>query len=59
MAVNGVGRQANQLDAALGELGLKLGESAQLCGTDRLATVNIFIFICLSLKNSYRWCRRG
>lgn len=34
MGVNGVGGQADELDAALGELGLKLGESAELGGAD-------------------------
>ena len=32
MAVRRVGRQAKQLDAALGELGLELGKGAQLGG---------------------------
>lgn len=32
--VDGVGREADQLDAALGELGLQLGEGAQLGGAD-------------------------
>jgi hypothetical protein len=35
MRLNGVGRQADQLDAALGELGLELGKGAQLGGADR------------------------
>ena len=35
MGFDGVGRQADQLDAALGELGLELGKGAQLGGADR------------------------
>lgn len=34
MAVDGVGGEANQLDAALGELWLELGKGAQLGGAD-------------------------
>ncbi len=34
MAVYGVGRETDELDAALGELGLELGEGAELGGTD-------------------------
>lgn len=34
VALNGVGREANQLDATLGELGLELGESTELGGAD-------------------------
>lgn len=34
VAVDGVGRKANELDAALGELGLELREGAQLGGAD-------------------------
>jgi len=34
MALNGVGRQADQLDAASGEFGLEFGERAQLGGAD-------------------------
>lgn len=35
MRLDGVGRQADQLDTALGKLGLELGEGAQLGGADR------------------------
>ena len=35
MASQGVGRKANQLGTTLGELGLKLGEGAELGGADR------------------------
>ena len=35
MATEGVGRQTNQLSTALGELGLELGEGAELGGADR------------------------
>lgn len=34
MALDGVCGETNELDAALGELGLELGESAQLGGAD-------------------------
>jgi len=34
VAVYGVGRETDELDAALGELGLELGEGAELGGTD-------------------------
>lgn len=34
VGVDGVGRQADELDAALGELGLQLGKGAQLGGAD-------------------------
>ena len=34
VAVDGVGREADQLDAALGELGLETGELAQLGGAN-------------------------
>jgi hypothetical protein len=34
VALDGVGREANQLDATLGELWLELGESTQLGGAD-------------------------
>lgn len=34
MAAEGVGRQTDQLDAALGELGLELGKSTELGGAD-------------------------
>ena len=35
MASQGVGRETNQLGTTLGELGLKLGEGAELGGADR------------------------
>lgn len=35
MAVDGIGRETNELDIALGELGLELCESAELGGADR------------------------
>ena len=35
MAVQGVGRQANQLGTTLGELGLKLGKGTEFGGADR------------------------
>ena len=35
VASQGVGRKANQLGTTLGELGLKLGEGAELGGADR------------------------
>ena len=34
MGFNGVGRQTDQLDAALGELGLELCKGAELGGAD-------------------------
>lgn len=34
VGLDGVGREANQLDAALGELGLELGKGAELGGAD-------------------------
>lgn len=34
VAVDGVGRQSDQLDATLGEFGLELGESAEFGGAD-------------------------
>lgn len=34
VALNGVGRQANELDASSGELGLELRESTELGGAD-------------------------
>ena len=35
MATQGVGRQADQLGTALGELGLELGKGAEFGGADR------------------------
>lgn len=34
MAVDGVGRETDELDATLGELGLELGKGAELGGAD-------------------------
>lgn len=34
VALNGVGRETNELDTALGELGLELGECTELGGAD-------------------------
>lgn len=34
MRFDGVGRQTDQLDTALGEFGLELGESSELSGAD-------------------------
>jgi hypothetical protein len=41
MAVDGVGRETNELDAALGELGLELSESTQLGGADRCVILGV------------------
>lgn len=41
VTADGVGRQADQLDAALGELGLELGKSAELGGADRREVLRV------------------